>query len=85
MPSKTEKFIDLVDRDPNNINQFIQCEFDDILAESDSPRSVDCIWVTVFRCFICSRNLGYKLLTYPFSVILGIYLSIFVLLTKHGD
>ena len=71
MSDKTERFIDMVDRDPRNINQFVRVDFDEIFGEVDAPRSVDCIWVTSFRCFVCSRNLGYKLLTYPFSLLLG--------------
>ncbi len=33
--------IDLINRDPNNMNNYIQVEFDDILAEPEGAHSPD--------------------------------------------
>ena len=33
--------LDLVNRDPNNMNNYIQVSFDDVLAEPDGAHSAD--------------------------------------------
>ncbi len=33
--------IDLINRDPNSINEFIQVKFDDVLAEPEGAHSAD--------------------------------------------
>ena len=33
--------IDLVNRDPNKMNEFIQVQFDDVLAEPEGAHSAD--------------------------------------------
>jgi len=56
--------IDLVNRDPNNMNNYIQVEFDDVLAEPEGAHSADCIWKNSHKCFSCGMKFVYKLLTY---------------------
>ena len=56
--------IDLVNRDPNNMNNYIQVSFDDVLAEPEGAHSADCIWKNAFKCFNCGMALWYKILTY---------------------
>ncbi len=39
--SRIQGFLDLVERDPNGMNDWLEIEFEDILAEPSIPRSVD--------------------------------------------
>jgi len=55
--------IDLVNRDPNNINDHIKVEFEDILAEPDSTHSIDCVWKNSYRCFNFCKRFCYLLMT----------------------
>ena len=59
----SEREIDLVNRDPNSMNNFIQVEFEDVLAEPSGAHSSDCVWRNSFKCFNCGKNCSYKLLS----------------------
>ena len=39
--------IDLINRDPNKINNFVQVEFDDVLAEPDGAHSA--VWQFMYN------------------------------------
>ena len=56
--------LDLVNRDPNNINDYIAVSFDDVLAEPEGAHSADCIWKNSKKCFECGLKCWYQLLTY---------------------
>ncbi|CAF1055669.1 unnamed protein product [Brachionus calyciflorus] len=71
MPGKAE--IDLINRDPNVMNNHVQVMFDDVLAEPEGAHSADCVWRNSHKCFTCGRNLCYKILTY----ICGLPLALF--------
>ena len=58
------KEIDLINRDPHDMNNYIQVEFDDVLGEPNGAHSADCVWQNSSRCFTCGKNLCYQLLTY---------------------
>ncbi|KAL4226699.1 Caveolin-3 [Mactra antiquata] len=45
--------IDLVNRDPNNINDHLKVRFEDVLAEPEGIRSIDCIWKLSYYGFEC--------------------------------
>ncbi|CAH1783690.1 unnamed protein product [Owenia fusiformis] len=55
---------DMIERDPNNINDHIGVEFEDIIAEPDGAHSQDCVWRNSYKCFNCGKNLCYKILTF---------------------
>ena len=55
--------VDLMNRDPNGMNNFIQVEFDDVLAEPKGTHSSDCVWKNSYKCFTCGKNLIYKILS----------------------
>jgi len=55
--------LDLENRDPNGMNNFIQVEFDDVFAEPEGAHSMDCVWKLSNCCFKNCRNLFYKILT----------------------
>ncbi|XP_052250632.1 caveolin-3-like [Dreissena polymorpha] len=55
--------VDLVNRDPNNINPHLQCQFEDVLAEPDGTHSIDCVWTLSSICFNCWKGCCYKIMT----------------------
>merc|ERR1712226_1556846 len=40
-----------------------QVQFEDVLAEPEGVRSIDCVWKLSYTCFTCWLNLCYKLST----------------------
>lgn len=56
--------IDLDNRDPHDMNNYLQVEFDDVLAEPAGTHSADCVWRNSYKCFTCGKNLCYKILTF---------------------
>ncbi|WAR27537.1 CAV1-like protein, partial [Mya arenaria] len=55
--------VDLVNRDPNNINAHLKATFEDVFAEPDGTHSIDCVWKLAFTCFNMCKGFWYKLLT----------------------
>jgi hypothetical protein len=39
--SDTEREVDLIQRDPNNMNSFLQVDYEDVLAEPQGVHSTD--------------------------------------------
>lgn len=39
--TRVHEFLDMIERDPNDINSWMRMEFDELLAEPAFPRSVD--------------------------------------------
>ena len=39
--TRVHTFLDMIERDPNDINAWVRMEFDELLAEPPAPRSVD--------------------------------------------
>ena len=56
--------VDLVNRDPNGLNENIQVNFDDIFGEPEGAHSADCIWQNSKKCFECGMKIRYQILTY---------------------
>ncbi|KAL3852820.1 hypothetical protein ACJMK2_016435 [Sinanodonta woodiana] len=54
---------DLMNRDPNDLNNHIKVCFEDCIAEPEGVRSIDCVWRNSYMCFNCGKNLCYKILT----------------------
>ncbi|RUS68804.1 hypothetical protein EGW08_023433 [Elysia chlorotica] len=65
--------VDLVMRDPNNINDHVKVCFEDVLAEPEGAHSFDCVWANSYRCFECCKNCWYKLLTLFFGICIAMY------------
>ena len=55
--------LDLNNRDPHDMNNFIQVEFDDVLGEPAGTHSKDCVWRNSYKCFTCGKNNAYKILS----------------------
>ena len=45
-----------------------QVHFEDIFAEPDSARSLDCVWKGSFFCFNCCKDVVYKVYTFLFGI-----------------
>jgi len=55
--------IDLVNRDPNELNDHVKVKFDDVLGEPEGAHAMDCVWTNSYKCFNCCKGCCYKLLT----------------------
>ncbi|XP_060595579.1 caveolin-1-like [Ruditapes philippinarum] len=60
--------VDVVNRDPNNINDHLKVAFEDVLAEPDGVHSLDCVWKLSYTCFTCWLGLTYKISTLCFGI-----------------
>ncbi|XP_050414695.1 caveolin-1 [Patella vulgata] len=67
--------MDPLNRDPNDINDHLKVQFEDVLAEPDGARSFECCWNCSRLCFNCSKGCCYKFLTLicalPFALCWG--------------
>ena len=53
------KELDLINRDPNNMNNFVHVDFEDVLAEPSDIHSMDCVWNLSYKCFDLGKKFGY--------------------------
>jgi len=56
--------VDLINRDPHDMNNYIQVNFDDVLGEADGAHSAQCVWQNAFACFNCGKDFCYKYIHY---------------------
>jgi len=56
--------IDLVNRDPNDLNSHVAVLFEDIIGEPEGAHSADCIWTWAYKCFTGGKRICYMILTY---------------------
>ncbi|KAK7496229.1 hypothetical protein BaRGS_00012639 [Batillaria attramentaria] len=64
--------VDLINRDPNNLNDHIKVAFEDVLAEPEGAHSIDCVWRNSYKCFNCSKGCCYNVL----AILCGIPLAL---------
>jgi len=55
--------LDLVNRDPNNLNGHLKVTFEEVLGEPEGVHSIDCVWKLSYTCFNLWLNLCYKIST----------------------
>merc|ERR1712121_521385 len=55
--------VDLVNRDPNDLNDHVKVKFEDVLGEPEGAHAIDCVWKNSYTCFNCCKGCCYKLLT----------------------
>ena len=67
--------LDMVNRDPNGINSFIQVTFGDVLAETEGAHSTDCVWRNSYKCFTNGLSCCYMVLTFICGLPAGINLQ----------
>merc|ERR1712154_30274 len=58
-----EGSLDMINRDPNNINDHLRVQFEDVLAEPETNHSPACVWSNSYKCFNCCKKLCYTLMT----------------------
>ena len=66
--------LDMVNRDPNGMNSYIQVTFPEVLAEPEGAHSGECLWRNAFKCFNGGLNCCYLVLTYICGLPAGLYL-----------
>ncbi|XP_007888665.1 caveolin-3 [Callorhinchus milii] len=78
-PNQTEKVkgitkeIDLVNRDPNRINEdVIKVDFEDVIAEPEGTYSLDGVWKVSFTTFTVTKYWCYRILSAIFSIPLSL-------------
>ncbi|KAK3585876.1 hypothetical protein CHS0354_038409 [Potamilus streckersoni] len=64
--------LDLVKRDPNEMNSHIKVTFEDVFGEPEGVRSIDCVWSTSYACFNCGKNCMYIFLTTLCGLCIGL-------------
>ncbi|OAF66677.1 Caveolin-2 [Intoshia linei] len=64
--------IDLINRDPHNINDHVMIVYEDVFAEPEGIKSPEWIWKASYVCFRCGKNSSYKVLSFFCSCILGL-------------
>ncbi|XP_076469630.1 caveolin-1-like [Babylonia areolata] len=65
--------MDMINRDPNDINDHLKVAFEDVLAEPDGAHSISCVWRCAFHIFNCSKAVAYNLLTIIYGLPLAMY------------
>ncbi|XP_041378554.1 caveolin-1-like [Gigantopelta aegis] len=55
---------DMVNRDPNALNEHVKVMFEDVIGEPEGAHSADCVWRNSYKCFTCTKNCCYLLLTF---------------------
>jgi len=65
--------VDLINRDPNGLNNYVHVQFDDVLAEPAGAHSADCVWRNSYKCFTCGKNNCYKFLSCLCGICIALY------------
>ncbi|KAK3102719.1 hypothetical protein FSP39_013424 [Pinctada imbricata] len=56
--------IDMINRDPNNINGHLgTLIFTDVIGEVEGAHSIDCVYTCSYKCYECWKGLCYKIAT----------------------
>ncbi len=65
--------LDLLNRDPHNMNHFLQIEFDDSFGEPVGTHSKDCVWKNSYKCFTCGKNFAYSFSSCLCGICIALY------------
>ncbi|PSN58482.1 hypothetical protein C0J52_00792, partial [Blattella germanica] len=63
------------ERDPNNLNQHLQVQWDDVIGEPEGVRSISCVWKLSSWCFRSSRNCCYIVMSLILAPIMALCLG----------
>ena len=63
--------LDMVNRDPNGVNSYIQFSFEDVLAEPEGAHSCECLWRNAYKCFTGGLSCCYMILSGIFGLPCG--------------
>uniref|UniRef100_A0A1I8H327 Caveolin n=1 Tax=Macrostomum lignano TaxID=282301 RepID=A0A1I8H327_9PLAT len=81
--------VDLVNRDPNQLNGHLKVAFEDVLGEPEHAHSIDCLWRNSYGCFTGGKNCCYKFVSVlsglcialcwgcTFAMVFKIFISVF--------
>jgi len=50
-------------RDVLDLNSHVKVKFEEVLGEPDGVRSIDCVWRNTPKCFNCTLQCCYKVMT----------------------
>ncbi|CAF1006934.1 unnamed protein product [Brachionus calyciflorus] len=70
--------INLIERDPKEINSFIQVLFHDVIAEPYGSYSSDNIWIKSNKLYNGSKNCCYKFLSSIFMIPISLFCGCFL-------
>lgn len=62
---------DLMNRDPNDLNNHLKVQFEDVLGEPEGIHSIDCVWKLSYSCFSFWQSCCYKICT----LLCGIFIA----------
>ncbi|KAK7496149.1 hypothetical protein BaRGS_00012559 [Batillaria attramentaria] len=65
--------LDMINRDPTEINDHIKVHFDEVIAEPDASHSADCVWRCSERCFSGSKKCCYIFLSSICGIPMALY------------
>ena len=65
--------VDLMNRDPNQLNSYVHVQFEDVLAEPPGAHSADCVWRNSEKCFTGAKNCCYRFLTFICGICIALY------------
>merc|ERR1711976_55475 len=67
-----ETEVDLVNRDPTQLNTHVQVAFEDVIGEPDFLHSCDCVWTNAYKCYNGGSNCCYKFLSGLCGICIGL-------------
>ncbi|XP_067930473.1 caveolin-3-like [Watersipora subatra] len=68
---------DMVNRDPNNLNENLSATFEEVFGEPDATHSPECAWKCGFNCYEGSRKCCYLFCTAISTWCAGLYWGCF--------
>jgi len=70
---------DMEARDPNNLNDHLKVQFEEVLGEPEGTHAIDCVWKFSYKCFNLWKNLCYIIMTticgIPLAMCWGCYFA----------
>ncbi|XP_046573973.1 caveolin-1-like [Haliotis rubra] len=64
--------LDMMIRDPNNLNDHLKVMFEDVIGEPEGAHSADCVWRNSYKCFNCGKSCCYTFLTFICAIPLAL-------------
>lgn len=72
LPESVQDFKDREDRDPQNLNDDVQINFSDIIAEPSGYHSSKYVWHMAMEIYIWGKDVFYQLLSFLFGIPLSL-------------
>lgn len=65
--------LNIVDRDPTDMNDHVKVFFQDVFAEPEGTHSIDGVWRTSFKTFVGTKYWCYRIITAIFGIPTAIF------------